>query len=82
MEEFVKFLCLPCYVDKNMAVMLHANELEMNGVMTHNANIIKKQIQTAPLKCITYPQIVRVYIRCVMFTVTWVQCDPAADNFT
>ena len=65
-----------------MAVMRYVNELEMNGVMTHNANIIKKQIQTAPLKRITYPQIVRVYVRCVMFTVTRVHCDPANEHFT
>ena len=26
MEDFVKLLCLPCYVEKNM-----------NGVMTHNS---------------------------------------------
>ena len=46
----------------------------------HNANIIKKQIQTAPMKCITYPQIVRVYIKCVIFTLTRVHCNPTADH--
>ena len=47
-----------------MAVMRYANELQMSGVMTHNANIIKNQIQTDAVKriyVITYPQILKLY---------------------
>ena len=36
--------------------------MQMSGVMTHNASIIKKQIQTAAVKRIAYPQIVKVYV--------------------
>ena len=47
--------------------------------MTHNANIIKDQIQTDVVKRITYLEIVKL---CVMFTLTRAHCDPAADHFT
>ena len=32
-------------------------------------------------KHITYPQIVRVYIKCIIFTLTWVHSDPDTDHF-
>ena len=34
----------------------------MSGVVTHEANIVKKQIQTAAVKRKTYPQIDKVYV--------------------
>ena len=54
----------------------------MSRVMTHNANIIKKQIQTAAVKHIMYPQIDNVYVNVRNLYLTWVHCDPAADHFT
>ena len=51
--------------------------MQMNRVMTHNANIIKKnQTKTAAVKRIMYPHIAKVYI---MFTLMQVHCDPPAD---
>ena len=37
-------------------------DMQMSGVVTHNANIIKNPNQTAAVKRITYPQIVKVYV--------------------
>ena len=50
-----------------MAVMPYANELYMNGIMTHNAIIIKNQIYTDAVKRITYPQILYVNVPYVYF---------------
>ena len=55
--------------------------MQMSGVRSHNANITKNQIETAAVKRIMHPQIVKVYVNLcyVYFNMGTFNCDLTAD---
>ena len=54
--------------------------MQMSGIMSHNTNILENQIKAGAIKHITTRRYPKCILTCVMFTVTRVHCDPAADR--